>query len=208
MKNEADSSTPHPEPLRVDRRTFVQTLLAGAGAVALHNNLRGASESAAVQAPLKTPGAEEAREWLKLTGYADRFSAGPGETIRFMVSSEQPRFRADLVRLIHGDVNPKGPGFKEELIESSMSGEYPGRAQSLRAGSYVAVPDAPALRLKGSFTLQAWVAASTLGKGVQAIVTKWVASERKGYALVIEEDGSLALWIGDENGRVAVANTS
>jgi hypothetical protein len=35
-----------------------------------------------------------------------------------MVSSKVARYRADIVRLIHGDVNPRGLGFKEELIEA------------------------------------------------------------------------------------------
>ena len=53
---------------------------------------------------------------MRVVGYADRFSIQPGETIKFMVSSEVPQYRADIVRLIHGDTNPKGPGFKEEVV--------------------------------------------------------------------------------------------
>ena len=44
-------------------------------------------------------------------GYADRLSVAPGETIEFKVSCDEPgSYRADLVRLIHGDTNPVGPG--------------------------------------------------------------------------------------------------
>jgi N,N-dimethylformamidase len=146
-------------------------------------------------------------DWTKLTGYADRFSAQPGETLKFMVSTEFPRFRADIVRL-STSVDPKNLGFKDELVDSPANHEYPGRRQALNAGSYVMVPDAPALRLTGSFTIQAWVAPSTPHKGVQGIVTKWSASEHKGYALVIENDGSLGLWIGDKNGHVVDAKTA
>ena len=49
-----------------------------------------------------------------IVGYADHLRVQPGETIRFMVSSEVPRYRADIVRLIHGDANPTGPGIKED----------------------------------------------------------------------------------------------
>src|SRR5205807_3770705 len=45
---------------------------------------------------------------MLITGYADRLSLQPGETIRFMVSAELPTYRADIVRLIHGDPNPTG----------------------------------------------------------------------------------------------------
>lgn len=187
----------------MNRRTFVQAVLAGTGMAAIGHSALGAEETRP-SPPVLTAGSDD---WLKLTGYADRFSVQAGEKIRFMVSTEQPRFRADLVRLIHGDVNPKGPGFKERDITSTVSGDYPGTAKSLRAGSYVTVPDAAALRLRGSFSLQAWVAASMPGKGAQGVLTKWSASEQKGYALVIEADGCLALWIGRGPGQVEVVKT-
>ena len=48
---------------------------------------------------------------VPLTGYADRFSAAPGDTIAFKVSSvgDDP-FAARLVRIRCGDPNPEGPG--------------------------------------------------------------------------------------------------
>src|SRR5919204_1782698 len=75
-----------------------------------------------------------------LLGYADRFSLAPGETIQFMVSAEVARYRASLVRLIQGDESPEAPGYREELVESSIAGEYAGRRQELLAGSYLRVP--------------------------------------------------------------------
>src|SRR5262249_49642029 len=45
-------------------------------------------------------------ETMKIVGYADRFSVMPGESIRFMVSCDGiSTYRADIVRLIHGDTN-------------------------------------------------------------------------------------------------------
>ena len=47
-------------------------------------------------------------------GYADRLSVAPGETIEFKVSCDEPgSYRADLVRLIHGDTNPAGPATRK-----------------------------------------------------------------------------------------------
>ncbi|MDP6701890.1 MAG: hypothetical protein QGH25_19720, partial [Candidatus Latescibacteria bacterium] len=91
-----------------------------------------------------------------LWGYADALSARPGEVLRFMVSSESPEYEAQLVRLIHGDTNPLGPGFKEEEIAAPFNGTRPGRYQPLRAGSHIVIPDHEALVLQQSFTLQAW----------------------------------------------------
>src|SRR3954463_14823039 len=97
---------------------------------------------------------------MQIVGYADRFSIAPGETIRFMVSSELPSYHAEIIRLIHGDPNPAGPGVKEEILQTAVGGDYPGRVQALPRGSHVLV-DAPALGQLGSFTLQAWMFPTT-----------------------------------------------
>jgi len=144
---------------------------------------------------------------MRVVGYADRFSVQPGETIRFMISSELPRYRADIVRLIHGDVNPRGPGFKEQAVDTTVNKEYAGKHQALPNGSYVVVPDNAALHVAGSFTLQAWIYPTTPSKGVQALLTKWSPGDRSGYGLFIEEDGSLAIWLGKGNGGVDKVRT-
>jgi N,N-dimethylformamidase len=143
---------------------------------------------------------------MELVGYSDRLSVAPGETIRFMVSSSRPRYRAQVVRLIHGDTNPDGPGFKEEEVATPVTGEYPGRVQALEQGSHVLVPDRQELRLAGSFTVQAWVFPTAPGVVPQAIVARWLAPAEAGYALVLEADGDLGLWLGG-GGRSERART-
>ena len=153
-------------------------------------------------------GPQAALNAMGVVGYADRMGVAPGETIRFMVSSELPTYRAEIVRLIHGDANPNGPGIKETLVETPVNDDYPGRRQALPLGSYVTVPDAEPLRLGGSFTITAWVAPTRPGvvgwvgePGAQGVVTKWTAD--RGYGLMIDEQGRLALWLGAADGQVA-----
>jgi N,N-dimethylformamidase len=133
---------------------------------------------------------------MELVGYADRLSVRPGETIRFMVSSARERYRADLVRLIHGDTNPAGPGFKERTVPSVIDGEYSGREQAIHPGSYVVVADHPALRLTGSFTVAAWIWPTRPG-GWQVVLTKRSDEQDSGFGLVLDEQGSLTLRAGD-----------
>ena len=140
-----------------------------------------------------------------IVGYADRLSVQPGETIRFMVSSELASYRADVVRLMHGDANASGPGFKETLIETPVSGDYEGRRQELPFGSYVLVPDTPALRLRGSFTVTAWIAPTTPGvsfgeRAAQGIVTKWSDDDAGGWGVFVDAEGRLALQLGGADG--------
>ena len=102
---------------------------------------------------------------LRITGYSDRYSACPGDTVQFYVNSEKAeRYQAQLVRVIHGDTNPEGPGFKEEEIDAPVNKAYAGRQQKIHGGSYVLVPDTAGLN-PGSFTLQAFIFPTTPGPG-------------------------------------------
>ena len=139
---------------------------------------------------------------MRIVGYTDRISVQPGQKIGFKVSSQAPSYRADVVRLIHGDENPAGPGFKDELIESAVNGDYPGREQRLYIGSYATVPDSPALRQSGSFTLQCWIYPTTPELRAQGILTKWSDADGSGYGLFVGEDGGLSLWLGGGDGKV------
>src|SRR5690349_7515316 len=94
---------------------------------------------------------------MPVVGYTDRLSVAPGERIRFMVSTTAASYRASLVRLIHGDEHPDGPGFKVEPVASAIDGEHPGRVQRLPLGSSVHVPDGPPLTAERAFSLAIWV---------------------------------------------------
>ncbi len=85
---------------------------------------------------------------VPLVGYLDRLSARPSEAIAVKVSSQLGvPYTADLVRIIHADPNPDGPGVKLEERASDFAGLYPSRAQGVDQGSYavvdadLAVPD-------------------------------------------------------------------
>jgi N,N-dimethylformamidase len=81
-----------------------------------------------------------------ITGYSDKISVQAGETIRFMVSCEQPGpYRAELVRVVCGDLNPNGPGIKLPAVDCPINGTYEGRHQAIHNGSYVFVPATPQL---------------------------------------------------------------
>ncbi len=139
---------------------------------------------------------------LKITGYSDKYQAFPGEKIKFYVNSEKSEdYDVQIVRLIHGDTNPEGPGYKEEEIGASCNKSYPGRNQKIHAGSYVIIPQDDRLNLK-SFTLQAYIYPTTPGKGRQGLLTKWNEETSSGYGLFINEDSCLSIMIGDGAGQV------
>ncbi|MEA2626725.1 MAG: hypothetical protein QOD06_2770 [Candidatus Binatota bacterium] len=140
---------------------------------------------------------------MALVGYCDPISAAPGETVRFFVSADGAgSYRADLVRLINGDTNPAGPGFKEELVEVAANREYAARSQPVHPGSYGIVRIRGALARRDSFTLQAMIWPTTPEKGLQGILTRWSGPRQAGFGLFVDEQGCLALRIGDGQGGV------
>lgn len=145
---------------------------------------------------------------MSIVGYSDQISVTAGETIRFMISCDSTSdYTADIVRLVHGDTNPAGPGFKETLIHTNVNGQYPSRTQAIYSGSHVLVPDSPLLQEIESFSLQTMIYPTTPDKGVQGLLTKWSATTNAGYGLFIDEDGCLALWIGNGNGGIEKIST-
>ena len=78
----------------------------------------------------------------RMVGYADRFSVEPGNEIKFYVSCEGvPEYRADIVRLFSGDHHPDGAGFREELLQTSLSGTHVAHHQEILAGSYAVIDE-------------------------------------------------------------------
>jgi N,N-dimethylformamidase len=143
------------------------------------------------------------RAWMRITAYGDKWSVQQGDTIRFMVNCDGPSaYDAQLVRLIHGDTNPAGPGFKEVPLDASFNGSHDGRKQVIHSGSHVVVADRRPLRVD-SFTLQCWVWPTMPTKpagywkpGAQGLVTKW--SDNRGYGLFLNEDGAVELRVNGE----------
>ena len=128
---------------------------------------------------------------IPLIGYADRLSAGPGETVEFKVSSrsEQP-FEARLVRVICGDPNPDGPGVKEVPVPSDFEGSWPSRARDAHLGSHARVR-----------------AARPEGAAMTVVATIWPTRpevEAQGIVSWLSEDGGAGLALVLDGARGAV----
>ena len=135
---------------------------------------------------------------LKLTGYSDRIYVRPGQTIEFKINCDGPKtYQADIVRLICGDTNPDGPGFREKLVRTDVSKRYKGRKQVIHAGSRVIIPDSEVFDRLDSFTVQAMIWPTTPDKGEQGLVVRGPPRERAGFALIIDANGAIALRIAD-----------
>ncbi|NVN85508.1 MAG: LamG domain-containing protein [Rhodopseudomonas sp.] len=135
----------------------------------------------------------------RIYGYADPWSIKAGEQLSFMVSGEGlGAVDAQLVRLIHGDENPDGPGFVEQEVASEIPAQLAVRRQFTQVGAF-AVANDPDQRLAapGDFTIYAFVCSTKPGITRQAMLSKWDITAGKGYALGISPEGRLEFWIGD-----------
>jgi N,N-dimethylformamidase len=132
-----------------------------------------------------------------VTGYCDKLSARAGDTVNFMLSSEGAiAAEVQLVRLVHGDAHPGGPGFIEREVDAACNGNVALSHQQTSLGSYVEVAD-PHGHLPGSasFTVYAFVCPSRPGKNRQAILSRWL--EDSGFCFGLDAKGCLSLLLGD-----------
>jgi N,N-dimethylformamidase len=143
-----------------------------------------------------------------IVGYSDKISISPGNNISFMVSSEDnAKYDTSFVRIIHGDTNPKGPGYKIQSVSTEIDGTYVGQQQECLCGSFVTVSNTTILNRLESFTVQAMIWPTTPEKGVQSIVSHWNDSDNSGFILGIDSNGAISFRIGDGSGKVQQVST-
>jgi N,N-dimethylformamidase len=135
---------------------------------------------------------------LKIVGYPDRFSAAPGETIDFKISVEEgDRFEARLVRVVHGDCNPAGPGLKFVHVPTDADGEHPGGPQRIDAGSFMIVDPFPALAA-GPFTFFAMIWPTLTRRSDQTLFCQWNPVTSSGIHVGLTNGGRVAVTVGGE----------
>jgi N,N-dimethylformamidase len=133
---------------------------------------------------MNTPMAE-----LPITGYLDRLSCRPGESLAVKVSvRDAGACRVTLERLISADPNPNGPGLRIEDFSAQFTRDFQGRRQAISLGSYALIPAGPR-RPDGACTWAALVCAGRVDR-VQAVLSQ------AGVTLGIGPQGAFAL-LGD-----------
>ncbi len=136
---------------------------------------------------------------LKILGYPDRYSVSPGETIRFMISLEEgDSFDARLVRVVHGDANPAGPGLKFREIAHPANGRHAGTVQRIDAGSFMFAKSLG--MLDGRIIFRAYIWPTIPQNPMQVVATQWNARMQAGFKILIDR-GSLTLIAADGKGR-------
>jgi N,N-dimethylformamidase len=127
---------------------------------------------------------------MHIVGYSDRMSVRQGERISFHVSTTRSSYTARLVRLRHGDTNPRGPGFRQELLTSEADGRYVGGVHDIHSGSAVEFGGLDKLGARTEFELRLTVLPTTAKKADQVIAS--LRFERADLSIVLSA-GKLGL---------------
>ncbi|TCO61156.1 LamG domain-containing protein [Actinocrispum wychmicini] len=125
-----------------------------------------------------------------LLGYVDPLSVAAGAEIRLMVSATTG-YDVELLRLVHGSADPRGPGVREVVVDLPIESR-PAGVQPLASGSYLSAPAHPALDVD-EFTVTAWIMPTMTG-GPRAIIAR--RENQRGWALGLTGDHRLAAWAG------------
>lgn len=93
---------------------------------------------------------------LPIVAYTDKLTVAAGESISVMVGAFGARqYVADLRRIIQGDTNPEGPGYRDEPIALDLGGVRNAVAKGFHPGSCVIIPGQGMLADLSAFTLAA-----------------------------------------------------
>lgn len=124
---------------------------------------------------------------LPVTGYAEHWSVRPGGTLRFMISTARGQpFRARVARILCGDPNPNGPGYREIPVPCALDGEHAGADQPIRQGAWAEIP-----RLD----------LGPAGKALAFTATIWPTLRQPHRQVVLHWQGHAAeVWLGLQEG--------
>ena len=139
----------------------------------------------------------------ELIGYSNPMVVHPGDSIQFMVSSEFPEYEATLVRLIHGDENPEGPGFKIKVVEG-FTDTHKGFQQKTYPGSYISTQTVKLDSFDDGLTISSWIyATKPVGNNYQAIVSQ--QANEAGFGLYLNPQGQATLRLSNNEKTIDIS---
>lgn len=122
----------------------------------------------------------------------------PGDRVGFCVSQDTDEpFQFELLRLVHGDPNPDGPGIKEWTVPHPSNGTYRAPHQTMAAGSSAVIRDIDRLGLLETWSVTARFCPTLPAAGRQAIVGRYDPDTATGWVLGIDHSGRACIVCGD-----------
>ncbi len=136
----------------------------------------------------------------KIVGYSDQISVQPLENINFMVSCE-PKIKiiySKIVKLIHGDCNPDGPGYKDEEVKIYGKKKHKAIHQKINSGSCILIPLIKKTKLNKDFSFITFIYPTLNKNNKQSIIASNYLN-KESFNLFINNKFSLQLNINKKN---------
>lgn len=131
-----------------------------------------------------------------ILAYTDRISAYAGDNVAVKASCRDiQHYRAALIRIIHGDINPEGPGYQEEVIDPDVGGPFAARYQPIYTGSYGVIESPPLYHTHQALSIQMLIWPTLPAQGEQTLLSQWNPVTNDGFRLYLDSQGSLAFEI-------------
>src|SRR5258708_5170655 len=127
-----------------------------------------------------------------MLGYVDRWSVQPGGRITVKASSAGGvAFQSRIARILCGDPNPRGPGYREIAMPHATDGTHPGLEQGTHLGSWGRVPFLDLSGTGGAFVAMMTIWPTTPAKGLQGLFA-WVGTDGAALSLALSPEGVVA----------------
>ncbi len=141
-------------------------------------------------------------------GYPVPYIVAPGERVDFHLSSASLReVNVEVLRVRCGDPDPAGPGLKLHPMGAPIDGRLAVRHQPIHPGSCAIAGDADCLRETESFTVGCFLWPTLPGSAEQTILSRWRQDTGAGWHFGLDEQGCLALVLGDGKGGTTRVST-
>jgi N,N-dimethylformamidase len=115
----------------------------------------------------------------------------PGGSLGCYVHSERASVDVQLVRLFHGDENPRGPGFQEREIVSAVNGRYQAGPQEIYRGSFAQVETPAPLVEDADFDIDIWIWPTRPGHDAQGLLSWRAPNCANGLLLGLDGAGRI-----------------
>ena len=135
---------------------------------------------------------------MNILGYADKFSVMQNESIEFKVSCQNiKKYNAALLKIVQGDINDKGPGYKEIKLKDNLGGPFNAKYQKIPIGSYGIIRNKKIFHKLKSLSLSVFIFPTLLKKRRKQVILS--RKNNSGFELFINNEDKIQFNINDYN---------
>jgi len=135
---------------------------------------------------------------MNILGYADKFSVMQNESIEFKVSCQNiKKYNAALLKIVQGDINDKGPGYKEIKLKDNLGGPFNARYQKIPIGSYGIIRNKKIFHKLKNLSLSVFIFPTLLKRGRKQVILS--RKNNNGFELFINNEDKIQFNINNYN---------